>query len=86
MLKVSMMIEVIKRYISLIGNIKNTHRYAEREANMQDNNLQIRLIDSVVYSKEPKEFLEKAKLYQECMMKFNCAIKEIVTKVEILNE
>lgn len=53
---------------------------------MEDQNLQIKIMDTIVFSKQPKEFIERAKAYQEIMMMYHCAIKEIVTKVEILNE
>ncbi len=52
---------------------------------MEEENLQIKILDTIVFSKQPKEFLERAKAYQEIMMMYHCAIKEIVTKVEILN-
>lgn len=53
---------------------------------MNDRNMQIKILDSVIYSKTPEEFLERANLFNEYMMMYNCAIKEIVTKVEILND
>lgn len=53
---------------------------------MNENIKRIKMLDSIIYSKEPGIFLEKAKLFQEYLMMYDCAAKEIMTKLEILNE
>lgn len=49
-------------------------------------NTKIKLVQEIMTTEQPIEFKNRIELYQEIMMMYNCAIKEVVTKFEILND
>ena len=53
---------------------------------MNNDDKRIKLINSVIYNKNANEFLERAEKFQEYLMMYECAVEEIITKVEILNK
>ncbi len=53
---------------------------------METNHNQFKVVNSVLHTVHPEIFQGRSQIYQEYMMMYNCAIKEIVTKFEILND
>lgn len=53
---------------------------------MENKDKKIEMLNSLIFNKNPEEFLENAEYFQKYLMMYECAIKEITTKLEILNK
>lgn len=53
---------------------------------MQKNNTQLALIDQIKVWEEPEALVETAVQFQELLMMYQCAIREVKTKLEVLND
>ena len=63
---------------------------SEKNNNTQENgymdNLQKQLLSNAVLPEDPDEILGTAQQLQQVLMMYNCAIREVKTKLEVLND
>ena len=63
---------------------------SEKNNNTQENgymdNLQKQLLSNAVLPEDPEEILGTAQQLQQVLMMYNCAIREVKTKLEVLND
>lgn len=63
----------------------NEHQ-TELQENTYMDNLHKQILNSVILPEDPEELLGTAEQLQQVLMMYNCAIREVKTKLEVLND